>query len=157
MARGKATQRTESDPEEILVKCEEQLKTQLTNWDEIYARIRMSSFGGDFPAHKFLRTPVSTISWVLEVIDEREKIDANINSITAAQLAQIVLQVSYAFSGSKKGAPKTTVKEFLPFPNFKPHTQAANKASSSTKFILEKLIASREIPLEVYLALNGER
>ena len=117
----------------------------------------MSPFGGDFPAEKFTRTPVSTIKWVLDQIDDKEKADANIKAVTTAQLAQIVLQVAHGFSGSKKAAPKIATKEFLPFPEWKPRGLENQTASEPTKFILSQLVSKGEIPLEVYLALTAER
>lgn len=117
----------------------------------------MSPFGADFPADKFTRTPISTIKWVLEQVDDREKAEANLRAVTTAQLTQIVLQVAHGFSGSKKAAPKTSLKEFLPFPDWKPQAESSHTASEPTKFILSQLVSKGEIPLEVYLALTAER
>jgi hypothetical protein len=116
--------------------------------------------GQDFPAPKFLRTPISTIRWILRELDDAEKVEANVNAITTARLTQVIIQVAHGFSGSKSAAPKVKPTDFLPFPDWKPTSTEADGPDQPTKFILSELIRSRQIPLHVFTALNtpaGER
>lgn len=116
-------------------------------------RLRTSSIGADFPAERFLRTPVSTLRWLLRELDDQEKAQANIDAITAARLTNLVLQVAHGFSGSKRAAPKTKPEDFLPFPNWRPTNQEADGPDQPTKFILSELLRNRQIPMHVFVAL----
>jgi hypothetical protein len=110
--------------------------------------------GQDFPAPKFLRTPISTIRWILRELDDADKAKANVSAITTARLTQLVIQVAHGFSGSKRAAPKIQPSEFLPFPDWRPAATEADGPDQPTKFILSELIRNRQIPLHVFTALN---
>lgn len=113
----------------------------------------MSPLGGDFPPDRFLRTPISTVRWLLRQLDDRDQAKANIQSLTTARLAQIVLQVAHGFSGSRRPAPKSKVEDFLPFPEWKPASAEGDGPDQPTKFVLTELISARRIPLHVFTAL----
>lgn len=130
------------------------LRSPLTDWDQIYVRVRCSPMGADYPAERFLRTPISTLRWLLRQIDDAEKAKANLASITTARLTQIVVQVAHDFSGSKRAAPKVKPHEFLPFPDWKPASTEVDGPDQPTKFILSELIRTRQIPLHVFASLN---
>lgn len=110
--------------------------------------------GADFPAERFLRTPIRTIDWLLKELDDLEKLRANISSMTVAQLTNIVLQVAHGMSGSKKPGPKTTPKTFLPFPDWRPVRSQSDGPDQPTKFILAVLAKQRAIPMHVFTALT---
>lgn len=121
----------------------------------IYIRVRSSKIGSDFPAERFIRTPISTIRWLLRQIDDAEKAQANMAAITTARLTQIVIQVAHAFSGSKHSSPKTKLTEFLPFPDWKPSASSeADGPDQPTKFVLSELVRTRQVPLHVFTALS---
>ena len=119
----------------------------------IYVRIRTSALGPDFPRERFLRTPISTLRWVLRVIDDREKGQANLEAVPVARLTQIVLQVAHGFSGSKRAAPKINAKDFLPYPDWRPASSQADGPSNPTKFVLATLGRKRLLPAHVLAAL----
>jgi hypothetical protein len=130
------------------------LRSPLTDWDQIYVRVRCSPMGVDYPAERFLRTPISTLRWLLRQIDDAEQAKANLASITTARLTQLVVQVAHGFSGSKRAAPKVKPNEFLPFPDWKPASTEVDGPDQPTKFILSELIRTRQIPLHVFATLN---
>lgn len=113
----------------------------------------MSALGEDFPRERFLRTPISTIRWVLRQIDDREQAQANLEALPTARLAQLVIQIAHGLSGSKRAAPKTKVQEFLPFPDWCPATAEADGPDQPTRFILTELGKQRRLPIHVLTAL----
>lgn len=78
---------------------------------------------------------------------------ANINALPVARLTQILIQIAHGFSGSKRAAPKFELKDFLPFPDFKPSSQQADGPTPGTKFVLTELGKQRRIPMHVLTAL----
>jgi hypothetical protein len=119
----------------------------------VYFRVRASPVGGDFTPALFLRTPISTIRWLLRRIDDHERGLLNAQSVSTARLNALVVHVAHGFSGSQRPAPKVNPRDFLPFPDWKPASAASDKADPPTKFILSELVRTRCIPLHVYAAL----
>lgn len=110
--------------------------------------------GADFPRERFLRTPITTLKWLMDKLMDKEQADANLAQLSTARMADLVLKVAHGFSGSKKpqrGLPK----DWLPFPNYRPNTKEADQADEPTKFILSELVHRFEIPVYVFVALNG--
>lgn len=122
----------------------------------MYFRVRASPVGGDFTPQRFLRTPISTIRWLLRQIDDHERGHLNAQSVSTARLAATLVQIAHGFSGSKRPAPKVQAKDFLPFPDWKPEAAAADGPDAPTKFVLSELVRSRRIPLHVYAALAAD-
>lgn len=131
------------------------MRSPETDWDTIYFRIRISPMGPDFPRHKFLRTPISVLRWVIEKLDDMDQVKANMESITSARMADMMLKIAHGFSGSKKSPPNTKPTDFLPFPEYRPPTAESDGPSEPTKFVLTELIRSFQIPMHVYVALNN--
>lgn len=115
--------------------------------------MRTSALGEDFPRERFLRTPISTIRWVLRKLDDREQSNANLEALPTARLTAILIQIAHGFSGSKRAGPKTKVQDFLPFPNWRPNTAEADGPEQPTKFILTELGRQRRLPVHVLTAL----
>lgn len=115
--------------------------------------MRASAVGGDFTPERFVRTPVSTIRWLLRQIDDDERGRMNLGSLSTAKLTSILIQLAHGFSGSKRSAPKTAPRDFLPFPDWKPSAAIADGPTAPTKFILTELVRTRRLPLHVYAAL----
>ena len=115
--------------------------------------MRASSVGGDFTPARFVRTPISTIRWLLRQIDDDERGRMNLGSLSTAKMTAILIQVAHGFSGSKRSAPKVAPRDFLPFPDWKPSTAIADGPSAPTKFILTELVRTRRLPMHVYAAL----
>lgn len=113
----------------------------------------MSALGDDFPRERFLRTPISIIRWALREIDDRDKALANLTALPVARLTQILIQIAHGFSGSKRPAPKLEIKDFLPYPDFRPASHTADGPDAGTKFILTELGKQRRIPIHVLTAL----
>jgi hypothetical protein len=132
------------------------LRAPLADWDAVYFRVRASAVGSDFTPERFLRTPISTIRWLLRQIDDYEKSRANVESAATARLATAVIQIAHGFSGSKRPAPKIQPREFLPYPDWKPEAAPSDGPDAPTKFILSELVRTRRIPLHVYAVLATE-
>jgi hypothetical protein len=119
----------------------------------VYFRVRSSPVGGDFTPARFLRTPISTIRWLLRQIDDLERGNANTQSVTAARLTTVLIQIAHGYSGSKRPAPKVQPRDFLPFPDWKPTAAVSDGPDGPTKFILSELVRTQCLPLHVYAAL----
>lgn len=115
--------------------------------------MRASPVGGDFTPTRFVRTPISTIRWLLRQIDDEDRARLNMQSMTTAKLNALLVQIAHGFSGSKRPAPKTTPRAFLPFPDWTPSTVPTDGPDAPTKFVLTELVRTRCIPLHVYAAL----
>lgn len=100
-----------------------------------------------------MRTPVSTIRWLLRQIDEDERGRVNLGSLSTAKMTAILIQIAHGFSGSKRSAPKVAPKDFLPFPDWKPSSAPSDGPSAPTRFVLTELVRTRCIPMHVYAAL----
>ena len=90
----------------------------------------------------------------MDKLVEQEQAAANLESLSTARLADLLMRVAHGFSGSKRpvqGKPK----DWLPFPGFRPATAEAEEADEPTKFILSELVQRFEIPVYVFVALNG--
>lgn len=129
------------------------MRSPATDWDQIYVRLRTSALSDDFPRERFLRTPISVIRWALREMDDRDKALTNLSAVPVARLTQILIQIAHGFSGSKRPVPKTQIKDFLPFPQWRPASQQAEGPEPGTKFILTELGKQRRIPIHVLAAL----
>jgi hypothetical protein len=118
-------------------------------------RLRMSKLGDDFPPERFLRTPVSTIRMVLHELVQQEQAKANEDALVTARLTHLVLQVAHGFSGSNRPAPAVGVKDFLPYPDWRPSyaSPVDQGPDQATKFILTELGRKHLIPIHVLAAL----
>lgn len=150
--RGRSSR--ELTPEEQLDSLGAYLRSPLTDWDSFYFRIRTSPIGADFPRERFLRTPISVLKWVMDKVVDKEQADANLTSLSTARMADLLLRVAHSFGGSKKPV-RSMPKDWLPFPNYKPSAKEADQADEPTKFILTELVQRFEIPVYVFVALNG--
>ena len=115
--------------------------------------MRASAVGGDFTPERFVRTPISTIRWLLRQIEDDERGRMNMSSLSTAKMTAILIQIAHGFSGSKRSAPKTAPRDFLPFPDWKPSAAPADGPSAPTRFILTELVRTRRIPMHVYAVL----
>lgn len=145
----------ELTPEEQLENLGAYLRSGETDWDSLYLRIRTSALGDDYPRDRFLRTPIRTLRRILTYLDHQDQAQANLDSISTARLADLLLKVAHGFSGSKKAPPKTEPKDWLPFPKYRVESQKAEEADAPTKFILSELAHKFAIPIYVFVALNG--
>ena len=113
----------------------------------------MSALGEDFPAERFLRTPVATIRRALREVDDREKGTMNIEALPVARLTSLVIQIAHGLSGSKRASPQIDMKTFLPFPDWRPASQQADGPSPGTQHVLTELAVKRMIPIHVLAGL----
>lgn len=116
-------------------------------------RLRMSALGAEFPRERFLSTPVRLIDKALQEVSDHEQATANINSMSTATLANLVLQVAHGFSGSKRAAPKSKAQDYLPFPNWEPARAKTQQLDAITKAALVTLAKQRRIPVHVFNSL----
>ena len=73
--------------------------------------------------------------------------------MSTAKLSALLIQVAHGFSGSKRPAPKSNPRDFLPFPDWKPTAAPSDGPDAPTKFILSELVRTQRMPLHVYAAL----
>lgn len=116
-------------------------------------RLRMSALGAEFPRERFMSTPVRLIDKALQEISNHEQATANINSMSTATLANLVLQVAHGLSGSKRAAPKTKAQDYLPFPNWTPTSDKVQRLDPITKAALVTLARQQRIPVHVFSSL----
>ena len=90
----------------------------------------------------------------MDKVIDKEQADANLASLSTARMADLLLKVAHSFGGSKKAA-KGVPKDWLPFPDYTPSAKEADQADEPTKFILSELVHRFEIPVYVFVALNG--
>lgn len=132
---------------------EHTLKVELTDWDTVYLKIRMSPLGVDYPREAFLRTPVQTIVHLLSHIDNEDQRNSNVNSITTAKLCAQVIAIAHGMSGSKGKRPKISIEDYLPFPDWSPTAEVRKGPDDDTKKILSSLIRERKLPMYVFVQL----
>ena len=101
----------------------------------------------------FLRTPVRALGKIFDHIAAQEQHAANRDSTTQAQMAHLLLMLGHAYSGSKKAAPRTKPREFLPYPDFKGKDQEGKGPDKATTFVLSEVARQRRIPPYVLVAL----
>ncbi len=114
----------------------------------VYTEFRASPAGRDIDRENFLRLPVTTICEVIRIAGDRDKRMANINSISTARMAGIILSIAKSFSGSKGQDPD--IDQLLPFPL----NEEVSMVLVETREVMKKLIARRKIPVRVIAALN---
>lgn len=114
----------------------------------IYTEFRASPAGQDVERQQFLRLPMKSVYAVIRHSGDRDKRLANINSISTARLAGIIISIAKSFGGDK--GSETSIDQLLPFPL----NEETNLALSETKEVLKELIAKRKLPVRVIAALN---
>lgn len=121
----------------------------------MFFRLRASVLGVDFPRERFVRTPIVLLKKALDFVSDIEQREANRDSITQAQMTDLLLKIAHGFSGSKKAPPRTLPKDFLPFPKYRAPSQELDEADQPTKFVLSELVKRFQLPVYVFVALNG--
>ena len=119
----------------------------------------MTAFGVDYYPEKFLRTPTQTLRQLLLLSENENQRQANQLSVSAGYVTSYLLQIAHGFSGSKKAPPKTTAKDFLPFPEWEPLEGTENRTdrpSELTRSVLKTLLIKRKLPIHVYIALDNK-
>lgn len=91
--------------------------------------------------------------WAIKRALDHEQEQANLQALATARLTTTLIQIAHGFSGSKGPAPKLQVKDFLPFPDWKPDSEAAEGPDEITKYVLRNLVKSQRIPIHVFTAL----
>ena len=119
--------------------------------------MRTSAIGDDFPRERFLRTPITALKKALDYVTDLDQQSANRDSVTQAQVADLLVKIAHGYSGSKKPPPKCTPKDFLPYPNYRPPAAETDEADPPTKFVLTELVKRFMIPVYVFTALNGRK
>ena len=91
---------------------------------------------------------------ILRRLDDDDQSRANVSSVTAARLATLVHEVALAHFGDKTNKSRQP-KVFLPFPDYTPEGEKAQKigADEPTKLVLADLAKKHEIPIHVFTAL----
>lgn len=121
-------------------------------------RIRCSGLGADFPRERFMRTPTKVLSKVLQYLESEEQRHANILSASTSMLGVQIAYIAHGMGGGKAPKPKVDLKDFLPFPNWKPLAEEGEPKtgpSPSTKVALARLLRERRIPAYVFSQLNS--
>lgn len=117
-------------------------------------RLRCSPLGPDFPRERFLTTPVRVVLEALDFIDNEERRHYNLISSTGAKLCMQLVMTAWGFAGGKGPKPKVDVKDFLPFPDWRPPEDGAPEGPDpETRATLTALIRERRLPLPIYTEL----
>ena len=149
----------DEDVEDQINRIATYLNSPPTNWEEVYCRLKLTAFGNDFSPEKFLRTPTQTLRSLMLLAENESQRHTNHLSVSASYVTSYLLQIAHGFSGSKKAPPKTTAKDFLPFPEWEPLEGTENRTdrpSELTRSILKTLLIKRKLPIHVYIALDGK-
>ena len=117
-------------------------------------RVRSSPLGADFPRERFLRTPIRVILETIEFLDNEEKRHFNLISSTTAKLCVQLVWTAYGFAGGKGPKPQVELKDFLPFPDWRPPEDGQEAGPSpTTRAMLSRLLRERRIPMPIYTEL----
>lgn len=107
----------------------------------------------DYPAERFARTPISHIHRIIDELDNCQQSDANLASITSAQLCHLVRQAIHIFSQSAGSTSTGDPRQYLPFPEWAPPKAEPKGPSEMTALVLRDALRRREIPMHVFVAL----
>tara|TARA_B100000085_G_scaffold64292_1_gene57104 strand:- start:3277 stop:3603 length:327 start_codon:yes stop_codon:yes gene_type:complete len=102
----------------------------------------------DIPKEEFARMPLKLIYELIRLGSEQQKRKANINSISTARLAGIVIGIAKSFS--KEKSSDVNIDQLLPFPL----NEDANLFIGETREIFKGLIAKRKLPVSVIASLS---
>ena len=92
--------------------------------------------------------PLKLIYELIRFGAEQQKRSANINSITTARLAGIIISIAKSFGGDKGG--DVPIDVLLPFPA----NEDANSFVMETREIFKSLIKQRKLPVSVIASLS---
>lgn len=90
---------------------------------------------------------------MLRELDNQEFGRANLEALPVARLTTTLISIAHGFSGSKRAAPKLDVKDFLPYPDWKPEGASSTGPSDETAAQLKELLSKRQIPMHVFTSL----
>jgi hypothetical protein len=102
----------------------------------------------DIGREEFVRLPLKLIYEMIRFGSEQQKRTANINSISTARLAGIIIGIAKSFSKEKTG--DVNIDQLLPFPL----NEEANLFVAETREIFKDLIAKRKLPVSVIASLS---
>ena len=114
----------------------------------VYSELRACPAGMDIPKEEFARMPLKLIYELIRLGSEQQKRKANINSISTARLAGIVIGIAKSFS--KEKSSDVNIDQLLPFPL----NEDANLFIAETREIFKGLIAKRKLPVSVIASLS---
>ena len=106
------------------------------------------SGGIDISRDEFARLPLKLIYELIRFGSEQQKRSANINSISTARLAGIVIGIAKSFSNEKSG--EVNIDQLLPFPL----NEDATMFIAETREVFKTLIAKRKLPVSVIASLS---
>jgi len=102
----------------------------------------------DIGREEFVRLPLKLIYEMIRFGSEQQKRTSNINSISTARLAGIIIGIAKSFSKEKTG--DVNIDQLLPFPL----NEEANLFVAETREIFKGLIAKRKLPVSVIASLS---
>jgi len=102
----------------------------------------------DIGRDEFVRMPLKLIYELVRFGSEQQKRTANINSISTARLAGIIIGIAKSFSKEKTG--DVNIDQLLPFPL----NEEANLFVAETREIFKDLISKRKLPVSVIASLS---
>ena len=114
----------------------------------VYSELRACPAGVDIGRDEFVRLPLKLIYEMIRFGSEQQKRTANINSISTARLAGIIIGIAKSFSKEKTG--EVNIDQLLPFPL----NEEANLFVAETREIFKGLIAKRKLPVSVIASLS---
>ena len=115
---------------------------------QVYSELRACPAGIDISRDEFARLPLKLIYELIRFGSEQQKRSANINSISTARLAGIVISIAKSFSNEKSG--DVNIDQLLPFPL----NEDATVFIAETREVFKTLIAKRKLPVSVIASLS---
>jgi len=113
-----------------------------------YSELRACPAGTDITREQFVRMPLKLIYELIRFGAEQTKRSANINSVSTARLAGIIVSIAKSFGGDKSG--EIPIDMLLPFPL----NEDANTFIMETREIFKNLIKQRKLPVSVIASLS---
>lgn len=100
-----------------------------------------------------MRTPISVLRRLLTEAEDYRQAQANVASVSTASMAALLVRIAHGFSGAKTPPPRTSPKDFFPYPEWKPTEAPESGPDDATRLLLVELLRTARIPLHVYRAL----
>lgn len=93
---------------------------------------------------------------MLTYVDSEEQRQANIANSGVGKLGVQLAYIAWGFSGGTGPKPQVDLKDYLPFPEWKPLKTAPELGpTKETKALLTRLLKERRLPPHVYTVLSS--
>jgi hypothetical protein len=94
---------------------------------------------------------------LLTEAEDYRQAQANIESLSAANISALLIRIAHGFSGAKTPPPRTAPKDFLPYPDWTPREAPESGPDDATRLLLIELVRANRVPLYVFTALSKDQ